>query len=65
MKNTKNIKKNYKSIKKECNSCKANLTAWLSSLNYDKNKEEAMKDNFHNYCPVCIVSEKTRHKGRI
>lgn len=61
----KKIKKTYKSIAKECNICVNGLNAWLSSLNYDSNKEEAIKKNIYKYCPICIVSENTKHKGRI
>lgn len=57
--------KTYSSIKKECNTCKNSLNAWLSSLNYDNNKEEAIKNNIYKYCPICIISDNTRHKGRI
>ncbi|MDD2913658.1 MAG: hypothetical protein WCZ99_01950 [Candidatus Paceibacterota bacterium] len=57
--------KNYKNIKKECNLCMANFNAWLSTLNYDKDKEEAVQSRLYNYCPVCLVSEKTGHKSRL
>ncbi len=49
-------------MKKECIKCKNSLAAWLSSLNYDKDKEEAIRENSYNYCPVCISSKK--NKGR-
>lgn len=61
----KKIKKSYKSLKKECNICRSNLEAWLSSFNYNSNKEEAIKSNINNYCPVCITSENLNHKSRI
>ncbi|MDD4897736.1 MAG: hypothetical protein PHH17_03550 [Candidatus Pacebacteria bacterium] len=43
----------------------ANFNAWLSTLNYDKDKEEAVQSRLYNYCPVCLVSEKTGHKSRL
>ena len=56
----KKLKTGYKAIKRECNLCKAGFQAWLSSLNYDNNKEEAMRERIHNYCPICLVSERNR-----
>ncbi len=57
--------KKHKLVRKECISCKNNLFAWLSSMNYDNDKEEAIKKNIYNYCPICIVAEEVKHKGRM
>lgn len=56
----KKSKLSYKSLKRECNLCKASFDAWLSTLNYDNDREEALKERVHNYCPICLVPEKNR-----
>ncbi len=57
--------KNDKLVKRECNFCAANFDIWLSNLNYDEDRKESIKERFYRYCPVCIVSEKSRKKGRL
>lgn len=47
-----------KEIEKACNLCKGNFFAWLTTLNYEKEKEENVKNHMHNYCPACRVFEK-------
>ncbi len=48
------MKEDKKAIVRKCNLCKASFNAWLPTLNYDNDKEEAVKGHVYNYCPVCL-----------
>lgn len=51
-----------KEIIKQCNVCRGNIMAWLTSVNFDQEKECGVKSHLYNYCPACRVFEKRLRK---
>lgn len=56
-------KETKKEIQKTCNLCKGNFFAWLTTLNYERDKEENVRRHMYNYCPACKVFDKRIKKG--
>jgi len=55
--------KNYKKIEIECSLCKAKFDIWVSIKEYTPEMEEAIKQHFYNYCPVCKTLGKLKNKS--
>lgn len=47
-----------KEIGKQCGICRNNFIAWLTSLNFNGEREGNIKSQVYNYCPACRVFEK-------
>ncbi|MFH1656511.1 MAG: hypothetical protein ABH956_01920 [Candidatus Nealsonbacteria bacterium] len=50
-----------KKIKNDCNLCKSNFLVWLSTLNFEKEKEDGIRRHLNNHCPSCRLCEKRKH----
>lgn len=46
-------------INKKCQFCKAGFEVWLSTLNFNFEREERIREHFLKYCPECqLLDEK-------
>jgi hypothetical protein len=63
-KTKKNIN-NEKNSEKKCQLCRAGFDVWLSTLNFNPEREEKIRAHFSRYCPDCGLSEKEEKKGKI
>ncbi len=46
-------------INKKCQFCKAGFEVWLSTLNFNSEREERIREHFLKYCPECqLLGEK-------
>lgn len=52
--------KNTKKIERDCNLCRSNFAVWLTTLNFDREKEENIKQHIHNHCPSCRFLRKLK-----
>jgi len=55
-------RKTIKKIEKDCNLCQNSFTVWLSTLNFDREREENIKEHLYNHCPSCKVVEGLKNK---
>jgi hypothetical protein len=53
-------KSSIKKIEKECTLCRDSFVVWLTTLNFDRDKEENIKKSIYNHCPSCRVLEKSK-----
>ncbi|MDD2731949.1 MAG: hypothetical protein PHI53_02005 [Candidatus Pacebacteria bacterium] len=53
-------KKHIKEAEKECDTCRNSFIVWLSSLNFEPEKEEEIKAHFLNHCPKCRLVDKVK-----
>lgn len=57
--------KNKESLNKKCQLCKAGFDIWLSTLNFNPEREEKIRAHFSKYCPDCDLSEEKGEKVKI
>ena len=53
-------KETIQKIKKDCNVCRGSFYAWMNVLNYNKDKENNIKNHFYNHCPPCKIADKVK-----
>lgn len=53
-------RKTIKNIESECNLCRGSFLVWLNTLNFDREKEEGIRNHLYNHCPSCRVSDKLK-----
>jgi hypothetical protein len=50
-------KNTIKEIGKQCGVCRSNFSAWLTTFNFEGERENNIKSQVYNYCPACRVFE--------
>lgn len=55
-------KQTISKIERNCNLCRGNFLVWLTTFNFDQEKERNIKEHIYNYCPACKIVDKSKNE---